>query len=53
MLIFCIGIILGIIIGCILMATIAASGNNSRIEEAYHIGFKDGSAMNLKEHNGY
>lgn len=46
MLNFCIGMFLGILIGVIIMAAAASRGNYNRIEEAYHMGFKDGKAAN-------
>ena len=44
MLDFIIGMLVGIIFGAVIMATMAVSGNCSKIEEAYHKGFDDGKA---------
>lgn len=48
MLTFFIGLILGGMCGLVITALIAASGNRTREEEAYHKGIEDGKAMNRK-----
>lgn len=45
MLNFCIGMFLGIILGFIVTAIMAVSGNCTKAEEAYYKGFEDGKAV--------